>query len=90
MYKTKVWIHKNVEELSKNEAPFSIDYTFIDPPKEGEIIKITNEMAKDIADKPLWKNEYGPGNYIIQTSANMFKPKINDGFSYSVMALKVE
>ena len=90
MFKTKVWIHKSVEELANNKAPFWIDYTFIDPPKEGEIINITNEMANDIANEHLWKTEYGPGNYIIKTSANMFDPKINDGFSYSVMVLKVD
>jgi hypothetical protein len=38
----------------------------------------------------MWKNEYGPGNYIIQTAVKIFDPKIHDGFSYCVMALKVQ
>ncbi|PTX61993.1 hypothetical protein C8N46_10390 [Kordia periserrulae] len=62
----------------------------MDEPKAGEIIKVTDEMAKDIADKELWKREYGSGYYIVQTAANMFDPKIHDGFSFCVMTLKVE
>ena len=90
MYKSKVWIHKNVEELLKNNAPYWIDYTFLDKPKNGEIIKVTQEMTEDISEEFNWEKNYGPGNYIIQSCANMFDPKIHDGFSYCIMALKVQ
>lgn len=90
MYKSKVWIHKNLEELSKNEGRYWINYTFLDEPKAGDIIKVTNKMTEDIANDELWIREYGPVNYIVQTSTNMFDPEINDGFSFCVMTLKVE
>ena len=90
MYKSKVWLHKSVKELSNNSGHFWINYTFMDKPKAGEIINVTDEMAEDIADEELWKREYGAGNYIVQTAANMFDPKIHDGFSFCVMTLKVE
>ncbi|WP_412560824.1 hypothetical protein [Winogradskyella sp. MIT101101] len=90
MYKSKVWLHKNLEELSGNSGDFWISYTFLDEPKAGDIIKVTNEMAEDIADDERWKREYGPGNYIVQNAEKMFDPKINDGFSFCVMTLKVK
>ncbi|MET6990790.1 hypothetical protein [Sediminicola arcticus] len=88
MYISKVWIHKSVEELSNNSGRFWINYTFLNEPKAGDIIKVTNEMAEDIADKELWKREYGPGNYIVQTVANIFDEKIHDEFSFCLMILK--
>lgn len=90
MYKSKVWIHNNVEDILNNSGHFWIDYTFLDEPKAGEIINISNEMAEDIVDSELWNRKYGPGKYLIQTAAKMFDPKIHDGFSYCIMALKMD
>jgi acyl-ACP thioesterase len=90
MYKCKVWIHKNLEEILKNKGPYAIDFTFMDEPKNGDIIRVTKEMTKDLSDEFLWNKDYGPGNYIIESATNMFNPKIHDGFSYCIMALKVE
>ncbi len=32
-------------------------------------------MAEDITDEELWKREYEPVNYIVQTAANVGFPK---------------
>ena len=90
MYKSKVWVHKNVEEILSNKGPFFIDYTFMDEPQNGDIIRVSEEMTKDISQEFLWNKDYGPGNYIIQSAVKMFEPKIHDGFSYCIMALKVK
>jgi len=90
MYKSKVWVHRNVEEILSNKGPYYIDYTFLDEPQNGNIIKVTEEMTEDISEDFLWNKKYGPGNYIIHSAAKMFDPKIHDGFSYCVMVLKVD
>ena len=90
MYKSKVWLHRSVEELKSNKGDYWIDYTFIDKPEPGQILNVTSDMTEDLKDDFVWSKEYGNGNYIIQSAKEMFDPKINDGFSFSVMLLKVK
>ena len=51
MYKSKVWVHRNVEEILSNKGPYYIDYTFLDEPQNGNIIKVNEEMTEDISAK---------------------------------------
>ncbi len=90
MYKSKVHIHKNVEEILNNKSPYWIDFTFTEKPENGDIITVTEDVSKDIEDDLNWTKNYGPGKYIIHSCANIFDPKIHDGFSFCVMALKVQ
>ena len=90
MYKSKVWLHKTAKELEKNEGSYNIHYTFIDKPKPGQILNVTSDMTEDLQDDFVWSKDYGHGNYIIQSAKEMFDPKVNDGFSFCVMVIKVQ
>ena len=90
MYKSKVWLYKSVEDLERNNGDFWIDYTFMDKPETGQILNVTPDMTEDLQENYVWTEEYGNGNYMIQSVKEMFDPKINAGFSFGVMLLKVK
>lgn len=90
MYKAKVWIHKEVNDILENKSPFWVDITFVDPPQNGEFFNISKDLVTDIERYPLWEKQFGPGRYKAINSEKMFDPSIHDGFSYCIMAIKVQ
>ncbi len=90
MYKSKVWIHRNKEDVVSNKGDFWLYCTFFDKPIDDNLITITEELIVDIQDELIWNRDYGPGEYKIFKALNMFDPGENDGFSYSIMVYKVQ
>lgn len=89
MNKTKIWVHEKVEDIESNNSPLWIDYTFIDKPKEDQVITIKDDMIEDLSDKSLWENKFGQGKYLIKVSNKMFSPTDNNDFTHILMVIKL-
>ena len=90
MYKTKVWIHLDVNDILKNESPFWVDMTFVDKPKSGFIFEISDDLVEDLKLDDLWKSKFGSGRYVAKTADELWEPSVHDGFSYCIMAVKLK
>ena len=88
MYKTKVWLYRSENEISKEGLSLSVDCDFPEAPYEKQIIKIDETNVHELEENDVWISFFGFGPYKVVKSENMFVPEIHDGFSYSVVAVK--